>query len=498
METKKYVEARASIASPEDLKIYDEIVEACNHNLLRAAYILAWVAIVESLKRKIYRLADDGDARSKILKEKIEENEKNSNSSDKCIFEGVTDADIVPKKYKSDLAYLWQKRCLYAHPYLHTPDEQDVCWILDKALEITLTQDLLYTGDMVDKFIGDELDTFHTIPTLKEEQADYIKRHLNLIKHEHYPKLFQKLFYHTRLCMDSHQGAKLGYMLRFVKLFVEEKSPQLNEKPYRLKDGVAKYPNTMWYVAAIPAVWNVLDTVHKDGLFRYLSACTQDEECYGLNAVRHLLLEGVQLNDEQKSIYYNRILCQPISSCWQLYVDKSKLVDRIDQEWVSTYNWDKQARFVSLLKDSEGSIETFDSASIENLGRLLASCCNANAYVAHNLVSSKDTRWFTQKLFRVGFAANLFIVNDKFYFSNNYAIAALEFCTSLDQDDQEEVFNKLQHVKYSADNIFEATQNKLRKRLAEIGNQMCANLKQLFEERIEGCFQKLDYNNNLQ
>ena len=101
METKKYVEARASIASPEDLKIYDEIVEACNHNLLRAAYILAWVAIVESLKRKIYRLADDGDARSKILKEKIEENEKNSNSSDKCIFESVTDADIVPKKYKS-------------------------------------------------------------------------------------------------------------------------------------------------------------------------------------------------------------------------------------------------------------------------------------------------------------------------------------------------------------------------------------------------------------
>ena len=62
MDTKKYVEARASIASPEDLKIYDEIVEACNHNLLRAAYILAWVAIMESLKKKIYRLADDGDA----------------------------------------------------------------------------------------------------------------------------------------------------------------------------------------------------------------------------------------------------------------------------------------------------------------------------------------------------------------------------------------------------------------------------------------------------
>lgn len=42
---------RQSIISASDLVIYDEILVACENNLYRATYILAWIAIVESLKR---------------------------------------------------------------------------------------------------------------------------------------------------------------------------------------------------------------------------------------------------------------------------------------------------------------------------------------------------------------------------------------------------------------------------------------------------------------
>ena len=62
-------------------------------------------------------------------------------------------------------------------------------------------------------------------------------------------------------------------------IFVAEKNPNLNDASFSIQKGVANYPNTMWFVAAMPEVWGVIDAIHQDGLFRYLDSCA-DKDIY--------------------------------------------------------------------------------------------------------------------------------------------------------------------------------------------------------------------------
>ena len=40
--------------------------------------------------------------------------------------------------------------------------------IIDKALEITLTKELMYSRDRIDSFIKEEMDAFHLVPSLED------------------------------------------------------------------------------------------------------------------------------------------------------------------------------------------------------------------------------------------------------------------------------------------------------------------------------------------
>lgn len=241
MDIEKYRRQDSSIVSDKDRIIYKEVLLACEHGIYRGAYVLAWIAIIESLKGKIYDLADLGDSRATNVKSNIEDGENKHLSTDRTIFEGAANCEIVPAIYISELNYLWEQRCLYAHPYQHSPNEGDVMHIIDKALEITLTKELMYSRDRIDSFIKEEMDAFHLVPSLEDAQTDHIRHHLSLVKEKHYAPLFKNLFYWTRICMDTKQHSKLRYVLRFIRIFVAEKNPNLNDASFSIQKGVANY-----------------------------------------------------------------------------------------------------------------------------------------------------------------------------------------------------------------------------------------------------------------
>ena len=59
MDIEKYRRQDSSLVSDKDRIIYKEVLLACEHGIYRGAYVLAWIAIIESLKGKIYDLADE-------------------------------------------------------------------------------------------------------------------------------------------------------------------------------------------------------------------------------------------------------------------------------------------------------------------------------------------------------------------------------------------------------------------------------------------------------
>ena len=490
MDIEKYRRQDSSIVSDKDRIIYKEVLLACEHGIYRGAYVLAWIAIIESLKGKIYDLADLGDSRATNVKSNIEDGENKHLSTDRTIFEGAANCEIVPAIYISELNYLWEQRCLYAHPYQHSPNEGDVMHIIDKALEITLTKELMYSRDRIDSFIKEEMDAFHLVPSLEDAQTDHIRHHLSLVKEKHYAPLFKNLFYWTRICMDTKQHSKLRYVLRFIRIFVAEKNPNLNDASFSIQKGVANYPNTMWFVAAMPEVWGVIDAIHQDGLFRYLDSCADKDIYHGLQSVRYLLNHGADLSEQQLKVYYTKLAQLKLANVWQYYVDHSLLLERIQNEWI-TNDWNDHAKFVNWLNEAENSISDFDQNFIETMGEFLARCCVSNAFVAHKLVESKDLGWFENKDFIVGLGAGFFIDNNEFKCQFNYHKKAIDYIANLSHELMDLIADKLAPLPFYNTNPHRPIQASLKSKVVEYNDNWTDKLRDLLNERIDGCF--MDY-----
>ena len=99
-------------------------------------------SIIESLKRKIFILSNLGDSRATTAKQKIEDAENEKLSADKLIFEESKVCGIIDNADYSKVAFLWEQRCLFAHPYNLNPEIDEVKHILGQAARITLWKEL--------------------------------------------------------------------------------------------------------------------------------------------------------------------------------------------------------------------------------------------------------------------------------------------------------------------------------------------------------------------
>lgn len=494
MDTTEYKNQRQNIVSPIDIKIYDEILSACEHNLFRAAYILSWIGIVESLKNKIYALADIGDSRAENMRSNILDQEKNKNSTDRTIFEGAISCEIVPARYGSDLEYLWQQRCLYGHPYQYTPDEKDVKWIIDEALEITLSQSLMYNRKRVNDFITEELNSFHIVPQDIQHRDAYILGHLNMIQEKHYALLFKNLCYHIEnLRSQNNNSKKISYLLRFVRTFAKEKKPDINDKAYRVSDGIANWPITMWYIAAIPEVWALLDDAHKLSLFQYFDSSTGTILHTCTTAIHHLITNGVVLEQQQIDTFYKKLNQQTIAESWQRYLDKDILLSRIEKEWVIGQSWGKQAAYLDWLTNLTNQIANFNDDQLMFLGVLIGYCCRYNAIVVMNYVKARTGEWFSNSAFRVGVAKGLLSYNDKFSFANNCIGLTMNYLSSLPDNLQNDVRQQLLPFQFEPTNIRIDIQDQLKELVIEKDALLNNDMKAFLNERINGCFIKKYY-----
>lgn len=487
MNIDKFRDMRSSIVSKDDLLVYDELLAACEFGLLRAAYVLAWIAIVESLKAKIYALADLGDKRASNVKSNIEDGEKNHNSTDRTIFEGVVNCEIVQPKHSSVLNYLWEQRCLYAHPYQNTPTEGDVQHIVEKAMEITLSKELMYSRTRIDEFLDEEMIAFHLVPTIEAEREEYIKHHLSLVKEMHYAALFKKLFFLARKNMEDRQHAKLGYILMFIRVFVVEKAPHINDASFRIHDGIVQAPNTMWYVASSPHVWSALDENYKDELFRYLETCENKDVYPGLRSIKHLLEQKVVLTDARSKTYYKRLAKLGIAESWQYYVDQTLLLKRINSEWI-TFEWNDHAKFINWLHDTEESVSRFNDDFVKGIGSLLALCCNRSSYLAHGEVRRSELKWFENVDFKASLSVGFFNEDGAFKFAYNFAVGAIEFLSKMDAVQMDALATELRVLPFTNSNPHKDVKKCLREKMAELDDRWTDNLRNLLNERIEATF----------
>lgn len=226
------------------LPMYDECLACLIAGNYRAGYVLAWTMIAESIRKRIEKYADEDLPQAKVAMRDIAGRENAKQSADSIIVKKGLELNLIRDTHKDTLDYLYNQRCMYAHPYSEYPTFSDLQHILGAAVEVTLSAipklrkpqiDALLLKMREDKLLL--LDNADRIKAFAESKLTQVEADLK-------PYLFKSLLGEVGAMIES---GNMQYLLRFrvflieLILCIEE---NLEDSDYRLMDFIGNHPAT--------------------------------------------------------------------------------------------------------------------------------------------------------------------------------------------------------------------------------------------------------------
>lgn len=436
---------RQYIIDATDAQLYDDMIRCCEADSLRAAYIMSWILIVEALRRKIFKMASLGDRRAEKAKEEIEEIEAKKLPNDRDIFEKAIACKVVDGIYEAELKYFWNERCLYAHPYSKAPTEKELIYIVTKALDMVLKSDVYYHNDRIDEIIQEEVSSFHIVPQNPLDQCEHIRHHISLIRKEHYLRLYNNLFCEFSKAIGVSNKLVVGYLALFIKTLVEETDFDINEEKYRTQDKITRYPTKIWLLVSMaPIVWDKLASKYQDSLFHYIQL--QTDNLYCLRCANTLYVKSKIVSAANDAIYYESLAKYDINQVGAFYHNKGNLLARIEKEWIKTYQFATQARFIDWLKNQQNVTDIYSVDELKLLGVFLGICCRNNTFVAIDYIEGMSESLKTSIPFVGGLMQGAVKYNEALYFPSNCIIAIVKRVLDLPNDGQEKILNEIKQI----------------------------------------------------
>ncbi|MEE0950824.1 MAG: hypothetical protein U0L62_01255 [Paludibacteraceae bacterium] len=483
---------KKEILNPHDAQLFDEIIRCCEAGLLRAAYIMTWILIVESLRNKIEKLSLLGDARAIKAFENIEGVEKAKKSNDDIIIKKALECQVVVSRYSSDLTYFWEQRCLYAHPYQTAPKEADVILIISKALEMVLKVELIYHKEHITEIIENEVANFHIVPQSLPEQQEHIKHHLLLIRNEHYLFLYKTLFYQFCLAVEHRNKLIYQYLSQFIQILICDVGVDICGDENALPKQIATHAKKVWYLIALtPSLWKKIDQRSQDSLFNCILIPSEDNFICARCAYR-VIENGSKLSPKNEKIYYDEMSKHDIESSWQYYFDHNELLGRIETEWISTFSFSKQAKYVNWLDSIQHDMSIFTPEDCRKLGVFLGECCVNNTFVAKDYVSILPDTLKQSTQFLIGMIESVFVNKNKFNLPRNCTKCILPHFFLLPNEEQDDLMSHFSilevHTQFADDEYKEQLKDIVENNKYKISANSFERLNKLIDRCIEESF----------
>lgn len=170
IETTWLEKLRSQIIDKKDADNFDDIIRCYQNGLLRAGFLMAWLMLIESLKRKIVELADKGVKVAISELKTITSTEAALHSNDEVIRKGALKCDLITTEEDSVLEMLWGKRCIMSHPYMPEVSESDFRYMVENLITMSLGRSLMWSKPMIDDYFGDIKANVFLIPDESGEQ----------------------------------------------------------------------------------------------------------------------------------------------------------------------------------------------------------------------------------------------------------------------------------------------------------------------------------------
>ncbi len=445
-EDKDWIEnLKAQIIEADDKVLFEEASHCFLNGQLRAAYIMTWISIIESLKRKIFILSNLGDNRATTAKQKIEDAENEKLSADKLIFEEAKICGIIDNPDYSKVAFLWEQRCLFAHPYNLNPEVDEVRHILGQAARITLLKQLHFNKTYLTDLSDNISSKPFFLPTDIAQVRNYAKRTISRTPLNLHPFFFKTLLFKIGKLSQSedkfNEQRKLSCFL--VELLINTSLP-LDNVDWSLENRVTNFTYVCFIGFVHQDTWPLLPDRIKEMLIAYLEGETESTKLNNLKAIAGNLVQNNSLEESFKNRYHKKLSGLSFETSINYYGSIKATFKRICED-LASFQYEKQNPVIDYLRMDKAIelINVINKSEQIYLGRLLKSAAKNNHWKSLNLVSSITSgSLLYSDWFKAGIALGGFIsLKDELEIDNNFIEKSANILNILPDPIQNEVYD---------------------------------------------------------
>ncbi len=396
-------ELKTRIVDAKDSKNFDDIIKCYQNNLLRAGFLMAWLMLIESFKRKIVELADKGVKIAISELKTITTVENAMHSNDEVIWKGALKCELISKEDDNVLDMLWKKRCVMSHPYMPEVCESDFRYMVEKLISMALSKTLMWSKIMIKDYFEDIKNNTFLIPDEYEEKNEEVGRVLALVPEGLRTFFWKTLFYELSLSLDSGKK-KHQMMLRMLAIrFVQLEGVDINDVGYTIANQIKNHCDVCWNVFFDKITWCKLNEEYQAQLFRYLKDDKMGAKKV-LGLVQRLLADENNIDDKFVDCYYEALAHFDVTDMQGYYIDKKRFLKRLYEEKIKDCQFYDQADFIDmLLSMKEGDLDEFTDAQLQEIGKYVEICCVNGTFKARDFVGARNI-WTENLNFAIGFA----------------------------------------------------------------------------------------------
>lgn len=391
----------------EDLTMLNEIILCIENEAYRSASIIIWIAILESLVRKLKILAlNDDEINSLIMDFEDKPNEKDLLL--KCKNHG-----LINQIEYGQLETIRQARNNYAHPNYDSPQKEDVLIYLYYAVEYVLSKPNLFSKDSAKRELYKLLNDSNFLGNANNEQVkEFATTFTKKITNDYSDEIIKTLFKMIEKKFkenDPNNHTCIKHGLIYAKVLITNNLEYLNpEKSNYLID---EYKTTACHLFSNPIIWEYLDSRSKERIFNY-STNRDSSQISRIDFINifYKLFKADKLEDTLKMKYVDYINNSSLENLLLSRIPANLYYDKLIEEFRS-YNYYRQNPAAKII--SHKDLFVFNDNQLEQLGRNILQSAEGGANDSEGVIKKFERNGNPPKAFLKGLLFETLINDNK-------------------------------------------------------------------------------------
>ena len=389
----------------EDLILFNEIIVCIENEAYRSASIIIWIAVLESLVRKLKILALTDDEIYEVMKTfEQEENEK-------VLLEKCKEHNLINQIEYEQLETIRQARNNYAHPTFESPSKEDVMIYLYYAVEYVLSKPNLFSKNSAKRELSKLLNDSNFLGNANTEQIkEFAQTFTNKIANDYFDEIIKTLFKMIDRKFnenDANNRICIKHGLIYAEVLLTDNFEYLNADNSNFL--IDEYKSTSCHLFTMPNIWEYLDSRSKQRIYNYsMNNLVSKISKIDFINLFYRLYGANKLDEDLKTEYEENIINSSLYDLLYTEIPANLYYDKLIKEFKS-YNYYDQNPAAIVVRTKDLSV--FNNYQLEQLGRNILQSAEGGANDSERVIRIFERDGNVPKAFLRGLLFEI-LVND--------------------------------------------------------------------------------------